>query len=329
MGGAFKNFNILQIFEHPFTDSILFPRGCVCNSTAQSHLPVIYMSTGREVEIHFNAVNMSSHDDPDTVNFEATFEFFKGPTTCRDSRRKSGSSGVVNLSAGDVSNFATKSLTHILIFYSFFLFQFSKLECRTRPWLIEPTNGKSLYVRLKGMYLRRYNPLVQVPLNTSIQSITPIKCTTKTRVVLTTGEGIQITACPLDDDAGNKHIVEVFSSGWNRKIDYQMVESSKVISVEFLEPEEGEFSFTWLELSKISMTQGLVGANQECLYQCPELDACINASVWCDGKSHCPSGYDESFTHCSALLRLPAEILATLCALFVAFCCGLLAYIFR
>lgn len=44
---------------------------------------------------------------------------------------------------------------------------------------------------------------------------------------------------------------------------------------------------------------------EECPYRCPELNACINASVWCDGISHCPSGYDEALTHCSFLLQLP------------------------
>lgn len=44
---------------------------------------------------------------------------------------------------------------------------------------------------------------------------------------------------------------------------------------------------------------------RDCEQRCPELDACINASLWCDGISHCPSGYDEALTHCSVLLQLP------------------------
>lgn len=123
-------------------------------------------------------------------------------------------------------------------------------ECKTRPWLIEPSPGKSLYIRFKGFYLRRYNPLIHLPLNTSLKSAQN-KCTTKARVVVTTGEGIQITACPLDEDSSSKHIVEVFSAGWNRGINYQASEPKQVISVEFLEPHSGEYTFTWLELSKM------------------------------------------------------------------------------
>lgn len=43
----------------------------------------------------------------------------------------------------------------------------------------------------------------------------------------------------------------------------------------------------------------------ECQYRCPELDACINATVWCDGIEDCPSGVDEALTHCSIIFKLP------------------------
>lgn len=43
----------------------------------------------------------------------------------------------------------------------------------------------------------------------------------------------------------------------------------------------------------------------DCQYRCPELDACINATVWCDGTEDCPSGIDEALTHCSMILQLP------------------------
>lgn len=49
---------------------------------------------------------------------------------------------------------------------------------------------------------------------------------------------------------------------------------------------------------------------RDCEQRCPELNACINTSLWCDGTSHCPSGYDEALTHCSMLLRLPPLHLA-------------------
>lgn len=66
----------------------------------------------------------------------------------------------------------------------------------------------------------------------------------------------------------------------------------------------------------------------DCLYRCPELDACINSTLWCDGVLHCPSGYDEKLTHCLALLQLPlftlflwgAAVLVIAAALLVLAC---------
>lgn len=46
---------------------------------------------------------MSTLDDPDAINFEGLFEFIKGPTNCRDGRRKFGPSGVIDMTFGDVS----------------------------------------------------------------------------------------------------------------------------------------------------------------------------------------------------------------------------------
>lgn len=53
--------------------------------------------------------------------------------------------------------------------------------------------------------------------------------------------------------------------------------------------------------------------SRDCEHRCPELDACINASLWCDGISHCPSGFDEALTHCSILLQLPPLHLGLAC----------------
>lgn len=150
--------------ERPWHESILFPRSCVCNTTNTSHLPVVFTSTSREVEVHFTAINMTPFDDPDNIFFEGTFEFMPGPRQCKDVRRRNGPNGMIRLAE-------------------------SEPECRNKPWLIEPKPGRFLYLRLKGMYLRRYNPAVNQPFNTSIRNILPMKCDTRGRVVITTGDG--------------------------------------------------------------------------------------------------------------------------------------------
>jgi hypothetical protein len=62
---------------------------------------------------------------------------------------------------------------------------------------------------------------------------------------------------------------------------------------------------------------------EDCVHRCPELDACINSSLWCDGVAHCPSGYDEAAKHCSFILQLPLLYLGLGAAGILAICCSL------
>lgn len=68
-----------------------------------------------------------------------------------------------------------------------------------------------------------------------------------------------------------------------------------------------------------------------CHSQCPELDACINESLWCDGVKHCPSGYDESFGYCMHLLytHLVYSVALTVAIAIVAVSSGLTVLWFR
>lgn len=94
----------IQVLEKHAPDSNLFLRSCGCNSTNTSDLPIIYTSSGKDLEVHLIAVNMTSQDDPEHINFEATFQFIKGPYTCRETRRRSGPGGTTSLALEDVSN---------------------------------------------------------------------------------------------------------------------------------------------------------------------------------------------------------------------------------
>lgn len=87
--------------------------------------------------------------------------------------------------------------------------------------------------------------------------------------------------------------------------------------VEFVGREPGVAALNWLEISRSrssllqqlqidyvgsdndSMTSSLP-ADWDCPHRCPELNACISASLWCDGRSNCPSGFDEDESHCAA-----------------------------
>ncbi|XP_073840699.1 uncharacterized protein isoform X2 [Musca autumnalis] len=60
---------------------------------------------------------------------------------------------------------------------------------------------------------------------------------------------------------------------------------------------------------------GFYPKESDCEYKCPEIDACISATLWCDGHHNCPSGFDESEEECGTarkLLELPGGVFAAL-----------------
>lgn len=95
----------LEIRERSAPDAqhVLFQRGCMCNGTNATDVPLVFTSTGRDVEVRLLALNMTADDDPDGTYFEATYEFIMGPYVCRESRDRIGTSGLAHLSADEVS----------------------------------------------------------------------------------------------------------------------------------------------------------------------------------------------------------------------------------
>lgn len=180
---------------------------------------------------------------------------------------------------------------------------------------------------MNGAYLRKHSPNKSHLISESgLKSSYAIHCPTKARFILTNGEGLSITACPEIESTDDNNLVEIFSSGWDTYNDFKNEHPIRSISIEYMDPDDRDYQFTWFEMTpRISL--GLVAEN--CAFLCPELDACVNASVWCDGINHCPSGYDESFTHCSSLMKLPPEILASFSVCLILLFCIFGAFIYR
>lgn len=155
--------------------------------------------------------------------------------------------------------------------------------------------------------------------------------------------GLTITACPLDPNSRTYEYVEIFSAGWNERPNFAISNRSKAISVEFLRPQNGYFSFSWMEITPrptISIAGKLYVQPfkpsivstclvDDCQYKCVGLNACVNGSVWCDDVVHCPSGDDETFLKCSPIMKLPAEILVTLCLIILLISCIFAVFAYR
>ncbi|KAJ8933351.1 hypothetical protein NQ314_014066, partial [Rhamnusium bicolor] len=205
------------------------------------------------------------------------------------------------------------------------------VNCESSPRVIIPGPNKYLYVKISGGIMKHSSRLGN---GTSRIISTGLRCGTSNRIRVHTALYTALI-CPYSESS-RQHLVEVFSEGWNVKnspghavgqmaldrieIDRLGKELPRTIVVEFYG--EGNWRIGGYvagvgEKYREGQSRRDVPPNglglfmmkaDECQYRCPELDACINATVWCDGVEDCPSGIDEALTHCSLLLQLPPYI---------------------
>ncbi|XP_023310248.1 uncharacterized protein LOC108907793 [Anoplophora glabripennis] len=289
----------LRFFELPWADVPGVPRDCLCAVDKDKLMPFTYVSASNVVELRFDVTGMNASDDFSTLFFEGSWKTIKTPVCSRNLRLR-GPSG------------------ELLFVYPT---PPSEANCESSPRVIIPGSNKYLYVKISGGIMKHSSRLGN---GTSRTISTGLRCETANRIRVHTALYTAMI-CP-SERTSRQHLVEVFSEGWNVKnspeyaigqmvldkieIDRLGKELPRTIVVEFYGREAGEYSVMWLELSRRRDVppNGLglfMMKPDECQYRCPELDACINATVWCDGVEDCPSGIDEALTHCSLLLQLP------------------------
>lgn len=112
---------------------------------------------------------------------------------------------------------------------------------------------------MNGAYLRKHTPIKSHLISESgMKSSYATHCPTKARFVFTNGEGLSITACPQNENEADNSFVEIFSSGWDTYNDFKDVHPVRSISIEYLDPDDQDYQFTWFEMVP-RVTLGLVG----------------------------------------------------------------------
>ncbi|XP_051171873.1 uncharacterized protein LOC127288453 [Leptopilina boulardi] len=282
----------LKFMEVPFANSPPVQRDCFCSNRS---LPMNIKSTSHIVEVHFTVLSMDALDDYNNLYFEGLWDFEKS-ATCQQKRKVKGPSGEIKYQPP---------------------LDDDERNCENHPWMIDPGPEQYLYVKIHGIIMTNIT-----------------KCATNNRIVVHTGGNLHVSVCPKPLIDSKYHVVEIFSDGWavsnNDVVNAPDQNPIKHIAVEFIIKEPDTYTVTWLELTRRpSRSSPITGLHlrRDCEQRCPELDACINASLWCDGISHCPSGYDEALTHCSIIFRLPPLHLG-LGALAVVSIVGVLCFVF-
>ncbi|XP_039292037.1 uncharacterized protein LOC111051716 isoform X2 [Nilaparvata lugens] len=292
----------IWVSEYPWP-SIPLPRDCLCSRITEPL--VVTALTGSAVEVNFTVTFMNITQDFNDFNFEGEYEFVTGAgdldngeecKKLKERRRVRGSSGEVVLKSPLRNRVDENDVLEGVGAEADY-----DTGCENHPWLIEPMDSSHnfLYLKVRGYELSTPDSY---------------HCNTLNRVLVYRGSGTRnpMVLCPLADGAPFPRSVEVFSSGWNGSAGLSLLTAhARSFVVEFLDREPGRYEVSWMEVSKrpfssstSSYTMSTV-LQLDCVYKCPELNACISALLWCDGTEHCPSGYDESDSNCAFKLGLP------------------------
>ncbi|XP_054717909.1 uncharacterized protein LOC129227381 [Uloborus diversus] len=253
--------------------------GCVCDVVIdRDQQPLVLESLVSNVKLNFEVVGMSHLEDFDDYFFEAEYEFVND-TTCESGlRRQTG------LSGDGVFSFRLPTKT---FFYE--VPSSSKIiRCR---WQIEASPHKHLYLKFRG-------------LNASVME----ECHFGSRLLVYLDPRAKpvANAC-VDSDRPNlrgdeTEVFDIFSNTWyNESHDgFQRPDRDRLF-IEMIAPlQSASFTMNWLEVTRpfVRTQSGQTLRNVDCLFECPEIGACIDPELWCDGTLHCPSGFDESPEHC-------------------------------
>ncbi|CAH1738204.1 unnamed protein product [Aphis gossypii] len=264
-------------------------RGCFGQNFTEAALgtaQVTFDASSDRVEIRFRVPGLSAADDFSNTYFNAHVRAIRWPA-CPRKQWVRGSGGEIELAHPPASR--------------------DDLHCRDVPWLLEARPGHSMFVQTWGRFL---------PVNASAAAAPA--CRTRNRMLLyAVRPDVRLVGnvCPAESRDDRRDALYVFSDEWTDFVPDDQQNPS--FMVEFVARDPGTMAFKWLEVSKPSAKPARGGgggtgsvsnsnrsaafgsrASLGCAYGCPELEACISPTLWCDGHRNCPSGVDEADLEC-------------------------------
>lgn len=260
----------LKIFDSPYKD-VKIPIGCFCDNTSSLYTaPLTFISNFKAMELMFTVTRLNVSEDFADVYFHASYEIISVPD-CPKKMKLKGSGGEDKME---------------------YPLMTKESSCEGLSWYIEAQQqDRSIFVLTWGSFL---------PIEPTSEDI--LRCNTRNRLIVYSGKPLKVmkVICPAQPGSRSSAL-HIFSEDWlnNNPAMYSSRPVSLIIEPVFKEP--GEVEFSWLEiqrtkaylLSQLDLQTNLT-ANEtfgelfpkgaECEHKCPELDACISSSLWCDGK---------------------------------------------
>lgn len=280
--------SFLQFQERPW-ENVLLTRDCVCDTGL---LPFRYISSTNLVEVVFQVDDMNYSQDYFDFFFEISYEFMPG-MKCAQQTQLIGPGGMIALD-GQRTNVPLASGVH----------------CNRKRWFWQAKSERLLFLSTSGFQLHQSNSSNQ--------------CTTHNRILVYAGVNgqPQNIICPVA--LTNQDVFKLFSQTYqptnddliwdsdeeNRSHGWPFTKASNqssniILVIEFVSIQIGSYQLKWLELTPqvvVPLATGSISSSSSapipCPTWCPELQACLDLQLWCDGIYDCPSGVDESGTNC-------------------------------
>ena len=279
----------------------MLTRDCICDA---SLLPFRYISGSNVVEVIFQVDDMNFSEDYQDFFFEIAYEFLPG-VKCTQQQRLQGPGGLLTLEGSRPSSAAAAA------------------GCNRQRWLWEPRPDRFLFLSTNGYSL------------TNQSSSSHLSCTSNNRILIYWGNdgNPQNVICPsarahqetlrlfsetkdngqmaLDssNDVADEQSADDLLTSWPLMAPQPTPNTSIVI--EFIATQSGSYALKWLELTPQAVVNpagsviplGSISPTWPvpflCPTWCPELQACVDLALWCNGVYDCPSGLDESDLSCS------------------------------
>lgn len=307
----------LQLQERPWgprqtrgsmqTTGVLLTRDCLCETAL---LPFRYVSTGSDVEVVFQVDAMAHSDDYHDFFFEIAYEFLAGMKCSAQSqliKPLQGPGGLLTLDGTRGSKGGG----------------YSTASCNRQSWFLQPRPDRFIFVSTAGYVMNHSTPADF--------------CPTKNRIVIYS-EG-RTVICPSSRSSQYEPQVKVSGPTQLEEEQHVLLSPllqfdvddhqqpffsfETGLVIEFIAVQSGLYQMKWLELMSPQTSVVHHGATTGsavvplgsisspasaqfphppwlCATWCPELKACIDSQLWCDGVYDCPSGLDESDQQCGA-----------------------------
>ncbi|KAH6942572.1 hypothetical protein HPB50_008064 [Hyalomma asiaticum] len=242
--------------------AISITSGCICSNSSFLPAPFDVTSVGSELLLSFVVTGMTVHEDFTSFGFEANYEFVPTNVCGEDAGLLRGIAGEAELATTIVDE-GHRSPASMGAYRSSVL-----KRCR---WLLEASPGKFLYFSASGGRSEDCGD---------------------SRLLVHSGEGFAhtTTICGYSGNGDEGlQAMGMFSPAW---FNDSILTASAAAAPERLLLEtlctgsSTPFRIRWMEITRRFFNSDNRKSSGNCLYECPELNACISAELWCDGEKH-------------------------------------------